>query len=350
MSLPLTRFFLTDPFTTPLGWKVAIPGSSAGAVLYVHNQTDTSMDVYGDGSQNDYLGTIPAELGFFAIRPSMSYLYLEFRPGAALNASSAPSAYVDGQYFAPGEPDPGYPMIGLSRLVNVGNNVTVGTSPILEGTGQTLGVTTRDTAGSPGGPGLIPASVVSVLSGTQLLLAALDGSGNPVLATALVLSAALARFQGATEIDGALSLLQAIAEVGGMATDGALGVAGIVKAPAPVVVTSTAAQNIISLTPPANGVYRAALGFVLNNAVSGNAITAQVSYQDATGVNRGAFFSLINGSTQLLGAGVSSFVNSAWACQPLTFYAKIGASITLVFRDPTNTPNDTVFAVLERLS
>src|SRR6185437_395467 len=151
------------------------------------------------------------------------------------------------------------------------------------------------------------------------------------------------------EIGGALTVDGPVSAVAGVATAGAFGVATVIGEAAPAVVTSTALQTILTVAAPAQGFYRAALGFVLNNGVSGNAVTAQLFYQDATGTNRGAFFSLINGSTQLIAAATSSFANSAWACQPLTFYAKSGSAISLVFRDTTNTPNDTVFAVLERL-
>lgn len=350
MSLPLQRFFLADPFTTPRGWSITVPGATAGATLYLHNQTDTSMDVYGDGNDSAYLGTIPAELGFFAIRPKRAYLSLEFRPGTVLNADSAPSAYVDGQYFAPNEPDPGYPMIGLSRLVNVGNAVIVGTSPILEGSGQVNGVTTRDIVGSPGGPGLIPATVENTLSGTSIALVALDGNGNPKISTMLAINATLAQFYGPLTVSGLLALAQNISMVCNIATDGAPGVATVVKALAPTLITSTASQTVASFTPTVSGVYRVALGFVLNNGVSGNAITVQAVYRDATGQGRSVNLVQVNGSTMLVGSGTNSFSNGSWAGQPMVFYAQAGTAISLVFRDPTNTPNDTVYGLIEWLA
>ena len=347
MPLPLTKFSPSDPFTSANGWKMAIPFNSLNALAIINNQSNTEFDVFTD--YGDYLGTVPAGVLFLPILIGYSTLFLEFRAGSVVNSTNTPTNYVNGMIYSSNEKKPNLQPVALARSVNVGNNITMSTTNILEGTGQLLGVTTKDIAGSPNGAGLIPASVDNGLTGTQILLAALNGSGNAELSTALEISGSLAKFLGALEIDGILTLLGKINEIAGMATDGVLGVPGIVKIPNLVTITSTVAQNIIAVAPPNDGWYRAALGFVLNNSVSGNAITAQATYQDATGVNRGVFFSLINGSTQLLGAGVSSFVNGSWTCQPLTFYAKAAANITLIFRDPTNVPNDTVFAILERL-
>lgn len=343
MSLPLHRFFLTDPFTTPRGWAIVAPGTTAGATFYLHNQTDTSMDVYGDGSDSEYLGTIPAELGFFAIHPRKGYLSLEFRPGTVLNASSAPSAYVDGQYFAPGEADPGYPMIGLSRLVNVGNSLTVSNATLLQGTGQNDGVTTHDeTVGSTGGAALIPANVQP--GGSPLMLFPIDASGNVLVAAGILIAPAL------TTLQNALALGGAITQLAGKATAGALGVAGIIGAPGPTPIIVTTAVNVLDMAPPAAGFYRASVHALINNGVSGNAITFSLTYRDAAGTARTNFFAMQSGSTFLTAAGVSSFGNAGWASEPLCFYAGVAGNITFTYRDPTNTPNDTVNVILERLA
>lgn len=345
MSLPLHRFFLTDPFTTPRGWAIVAPGTTAGATFYFHNQTDTSMDVYGDGSDSEYLGTIPAELGFFAIHPRKGYLSLEFRPGTVLNASSAPSAYVDGQYFAPGEADPGYPMIGLSRLVNVGNSVSVGTSDILQGTGQQAGITTQDRNSVPNHyPTLIPAQAAAGGGQTDIALAPLDTNGLPLISAALTVKAT------ETDITTPLFISAPIIEVGAVPTAGALGVAAVIAAPGPFAVTTIGVKNPIIIAPPANGFYRMSVHVLLNNAVSGNALTVSASYRDANGTNRTSNMTLISGSTSVIAAGVTSMANGAWAGNSLSFYATTGANITLNYNDPTNTPNDTVNVILERLA
>lgn len=347
MPLPLTKFSPSDPFTSANGWKMAIPFNSLNALAIINNQSNTEFDVFTD--YGDYLGTVPAGVLFLPILIGYSTLFLEFRAGSVVDSTNTPTNYVNGMIYSSNEKLPNLQPVALARSVNVGNNITMSTTNILQGTAQQLGVTTKDVIGAPSAAGLIPANIASTISGTQIVIAAIDGSGNIVLATSLEISDVLAKFLGALEIDGTLTLLGKINEIAGMATDGVLGVPGVVKIPNLVTITTTAAQNIISITPPSDGWYRAALGFVLNNSVSGNAITAQATYQDAIGINRGVNFTLINGSTFLVASGTNSFVNGGWACQPLTFYAKAAANITLIFRDPTNVPNDTVFAVLERL-
>ena len=240
----------------------------------------------------------------------------------------------------------------LARVVNVGNAVTVGTSNILQGTAQSRAVTTRDLPGiAPDkSPLLIPAIANPTGDTTSIGLAPLDASGNPVTTAALLLAPTLLDSLAPVQCESTLAVVGKVSKVANMATDGALGVVAVPTAPAPVTVTVTTAQNIIVFTPPGNGWYRAGISFVLGNGVSGNAITAMVSYQDATGVNRGANFAMVNGSTNVIAAGITSMANGGWACEPLMFYAKTGAQITISFRDPTNTPNDTVIAVLERLA
>ena len=240
----------------------------------------------------------------------------------------------------------------LARVVNVGNAVTVGTSNILQGTGQSRAVTTRDLPGivPDRSPLLIPAIANPVGDPTSIGLAPLDASGNPVTTAALLLAPTLLDSFAPVKCESTLAVVGSVSKVANMATDGALGVAGVVRAPGPVTVASTASQTILSHTPVANGFFRASVHMLLRNGTSGNAITLSVTYTDADGASRTTFFVLASGSTFSVAAGVTSFGNSAWTGEPLCFYATTTGAITIAFRDPTNTPNDTVNAVLERLA
>jgi len=226
---------------------------------------------------------------------------------------------------------------------NIGGNVGVATSTIILGTGQVSGVTTADRSSVPNVyPTLIPATKAQT-GQTDIALAPLDASGLLLISAALVVQATQ------TLIQTPLNLVT-ISQIGGGNTAGALGVAGVVASSGPVAVGDTAVHNIISFTPSVAGFYRANIHILLANVVSGNACTASVSYQDARGTNRTSNFAVVSGSTNVIAAGTTSMGNSAWAGEPLTFYAQPGANIVIAYRDPTSTPVDIVNAVLERLA
>ena len=233
----------------------------------------------------------------------------------------------------------------LARVVNVGNSVSVGTSDILQGTGQQAGITTQDRNSVPNHyPTLIPAQAAAGGGQTDIALAPLDTNGLPLISAALTVKAT------ETDITTPLFISAPIIEVGAVPTAGALGVAAVIAAPGPFAVTSIGLKTVLSIAPSANGLYRMSVHVLLNNLVSGNALTVSVSYKDAVGTNRSSNMTLIAGSTSVIAAGVTSMANGAWAGNSLTFYAATGANITLNYNDPNNTPNDVVNAVLERLA
>ena len=349
MALPLQSFQLTDPFTTPLGWKIPISEGGLNAVAVVNNQSSTEFAVYTDLGR--YLITIPARVLFVPVVIPYVATYLEFRPGTALAnivAASSTTNYVNGVLYSAKEPRPQVQPVALARDVNVGNSVAVSNATALIAGGQVDGITTIDSsAPSPDLIQIVPThNAVSTAHG--LTLESWTGT---------IYTAELQAYLGVIIGNGDLNIANnhnllvsgAVTQVGGQTLAGALGVVTTPPAPVKVVVAVLTLQTILTFTPTVDGHYRANLTAVLANGTSGNAITGKVSYQDATGVNRSSNFQLISGSTSLIAAGVSSFVNGAWAGVPLYFFAKAGTAITIQFQDPTNTPNDTVSAALERL-
>ncbi len=230
----------------------------------------------------------------------------------------------------------------LARNINVGNSVTVGNSSELVAGGDPDGLITHLEAG-PGTQYVDLEPTHSITANNYgLKLQYWNGTAYVTVATFDSLGALIA-LAGLSVAGGPIN------NVAGQTTGGALGVDVMPTAPVKVVVTALTLQTILSFTPTVDGWYRANITAVLANGTSGNAITAKVNYQDATAVNRSSNFQLISGSTSLIGAGVSSFVNGAWAGVPLFFFAKAGTAISIQYQDPTNTPNDTVSAALERL-
>ena len=352
MALPLQSFQLTDPFTTPQGWKIPISEGGLNAVAVVNNQSSTELAVYTDLGR--YLTTIPARVLFMPVVIPYVATYLEFRPGTALAnivAASSTTNYVNGVLYSAKELRPPVQPVALARDVNVGNSVTVGNASELIAGGDADGLITR----AEGGIGTQYVDLEPTHSapannyGLKLQFWNAGLVAYTTVAVAdnlgfLITFAGLSNTGGPTSLSGG-----AITNIAGQALAGALGVVGTPVAPAKVVVAVTTLQTILTFTPTVDGHYRANINPVLANGTSGNTITAKVNYQDATGVNRSSNFQLISGSTSLIGAGVSSFVNGAWAGVPLYFFAKAGTAITIQFQDPTNTPNDTVSAALERL-
>ena len=230
----------------------------------------------------------------------------------------------------------------LARVVNVGNAVTVGTSTLLEGSNQLLGVSERDVAvpNANAGSALYPA--VAQSGGTPIGLFPADANGNPNASAGMIARPADVLAQSP------LTLLGAILAVGGVTTAGAFGVPVIVASSGLVAVTLTTLQTILNFATVVNGLYRASVYALIANSISGNACTLQASW--FAGSARTADFTLTNGATQAVAAGVTALANGGWAGAGLTFFATSGGAIQITYRDPTNTPNDTVIAVLERLA
>jgi hypothetical protein len=116
MSKPMGQFFLTDPFTTSLGWSVAPGQSSIGALAYINNQSPQEFAIYGNGT--NFLGTAPAWISFTKITLDLLYSYIEFRPTLSVNPLLKPSLYVNGVVFESYEHDPGWQPIAVVRQID----------------------------------------------------------------------------------------------------------------------------------------------------------------------------------------------------------------------------------------
>ena len=140
--------------------------------------------------------------------------------------------------------------------------------------------------------------------------------------------------------------------IGNQLTTG-FGVPAVVRGPTHVTaITSTALQTLATFTAPTDGLYRLSMTILLSNGTSGNLIKAGADYTDA---DTGAAANLrllaqSPSSTAVLLAGGTSIANGRVHCAPGLFYVKGGSTINIVYQDPTNTPNDTVEFMLERLS
>lgn len=144
-----------------------------------------------------------------------------------------------------------------------------------------------------------------------------------------------------------VSTTGALITVGGQSTVGPVGVGAVVGVTEAQVVTSTAQTRILTVAVPVTGLYWVA-GYVrINNGTSGNAITFATGWTDPDAGTVGtAYFNLGN---QVADAG-PSFANGLWSGLPVLVYAEGGTSIIVNYTDPTNTPNDTVSAVVVRLT
>lgn len=116
MPKPLGQFFITDAFTTTLGWKLRPGQTSVKAVVYVNNQSPQEFDIWGNGT--DYLGKAPAWISFWKFTMPLVYGYVEFRPTMSLNPLGPPALYVNGLVFESYERDPNWQPIAVVRQVD----------------------------------------------------------------------------------------------------------------------------------------------------------------------------------------------------------------------------------------
>lgn len=267
---------------------------------------------------------------------------------AVLNANPI-VALLLGTWYAPDEVVPNIPVLGNSPI-----GATVAISPIaneLQGVGQSLGFTEFDSSGTPM---LLP------FSGTTqgMIFASLDGSGNRVPQIQIDPNALNPRTifltnvlfnTGVQVFFAAGSSLVLPTTINSVPVTGT-GVPLVVASSGPTVISSTATQTLIDYTPTVNGLYRASMGLALNNGTSGQTVLATVIYsaQGAAGSHRFAGVQA-GGTTVVVLDGATSRTNSDYALQPFTFYATTGGHIQIMYRDPANTPNDTVSACIERL-
>lgn len=142
----------------------------------------------------------------------------------------------------------------------------------------------------------------------------------------------------------------AIQTVGGQSTVGPVGVGAVVDA-ASILVTATTLTSILSVAAPVTGLYLVSGYAVIANGTSGNAITFRVAWIDpTTGVTQVTYFTLASGGTTAAFTGGNSVANGVWASSSLLVRCAASDSIVVGYQDPTNTPNDTVSAVVMRLT
>jgi hypothetical protein len=148
---------------------------------------------------------------------------------------------------------------------------------------------------------------------------------------------------------GGLSAFGGVARVGSNGTVGSFGVAPIVAQALSVGVTSTAAQTLVSFTPPANATYRINLVISFGNT-SDQLLTAKVVCRDvALGTNQTNFF--ISGQTGIVLAGNNACTHGQQiATAPLVIAAGAAGTVSIIYQDPGGAPNDRVTCIVERLT
>lgn len=142
-----------------------------------------------------------------------------------------------------------------------------------------------------------------------------------------------------------------IGTIGGIGTTGALGMPGVVAEASFTGITSTATQMILSYQTPlaADIRFMACMTIRPNNAVSGNNITASITWTSPDNSTGTQVFQFSGGSAYVVANGATNIVNGSRVGLPLYGMAKANTTIILNYRDPTNAPNDDVFADLVML-
>lgn len=113
----------------------------------------------------------------------------------------------------------------------------------------------------------------------------------------------------------------------------------------------TTTVTVLTVTPASTGTYRVSGYLRLNNLVSGNILTGLVHYTDPDAGGATLLFLYVNnGSVTAALNGANNFANGPYpfAAYPVRHLG--GAAITVSYTDPTNTPNDFVTAIIERLA
>ena len=113
-----------------------------------------------------------------------------------------------------------------------------------------------------------------------------------------------------------------------------------VIANANVTVTSTGTVTILSVDAPYTGMYAVMIALNLDNGTSGNDITMSVQ-----GSGNPVALSGYNATPSLANGSNSFDTNIYHAAVPLGRF-DVGATLSVDYQDPTNTPNDTVWATL----
>lgn len=154
------------------------------------------------------------------------------------------------------------------------------------------------------------------------------------------------------DFNGVLDLKGRVSTVKAQATDvNSLGVGALVTTPRGTAVTVTTQQTIATVTPASDGLYRIGGYARVANGTNGNNVSFGCTYTDAeSGTAETVWFSSQNGAGSFFMNGSNSIGNGPFSVPAYTLDAKAGNAINIVYRDPTNTPNDKVSAWIERLT
>jgi hypothetical protein len=268
--------------------------------------------------------------------PSGGWMKLELNPSVT-NYTYLVVATLTGQlvsilvtvWYGPGEPVPEIYSLGNSPIGGSFSNLN---AQILQGAGQTLAVTTADGGSSGTGPELIPTAATAIL-GLEA-----KNAGTPKLGLEV-------KTNGGLFIPNRVEFYNNDTVFGN-------GLPGIVDITHETLVTSTAQQNFASYSNGAQDTLLLAVGYArVANGTSGNLVTFGVSYTNPQGDVRTAYFlmqeNLVNAT--ILFSGTPNVPNATYSGMVELISLKAGNTATVVYRDPTNTPSDTVSCLLLRV-
>jgi hypothetical protein len=154
---------------------------------------------------------------------------------------------------------------------------------------------------------------------------------------------------GAPADDNEMHFTGPIKEVGGLVTDGILGVPIDILTATLTGITSTALQTLLSYTPPQNGWFRANLTCFVQNG-GAPTVSAFLNYTSQLSGNARSHPFQVMSATAAVVLNAVGGNNTVFAGLPMYFHAQAGGAITITYRDSTNTPNDSVTATLEQLA
>lgn len=328
----------TTGSTGPIDWSVigqqAMLGrydASARATLTFLNESGAGLQITFNNGQRFYLpagGWQPVSVAADCTSATYSVIYTLGNPLVSMLLVT---------WYAPNEPVPPAPILGNSPI---GGSVTSNTSNILQGVNQALALTEKDMVGAPA---LVPAGVTAP---QNLTLAALDGSGT---AQRCIVMAATAIF-----MEQPVNFVQIVPEYNGEGLSGN-GLVAVLGSTDNTNVTTTGSRTITSYAVPATSSGVATIrvsGYVIvNNGVSGNNITFNVNYKDQGGSSVSRSLPMYAGVAAVtIMTGAISIANAHYEGYPLTITVQQSQTVTITYNDPTNTPNDRVTGVIERLS
>ena len=302
--------------------------STARAVLTFLNESGCGLKITFNNGQQFYLpagGWQPVSVAADCTSASYSVVYTLSNPLVTQLLVT---------WYAPDEPVPPAPILGNSPI---GGSITANTASVLQGNGQINGQVTTVGGNTDGGPTILP-----VVASKTIRLSATD-------ANALRLGGLTVDINGNLQLLGKPVLLIA----GQNEALSGVGMPAIVRSVDNQSVTTTGNNVLISYTTPNDGnkhSYRATGWATVANGVSGNNINFGVTYTRPNGASRSTAFPMWTATALAVMSGAISIANALYEGLPLYFTANPNTSITVNYNDPTNTPGDSVSALLERLT